>query len=175
MKGSLLLALVVALFLLVGGGAAVVVNLSAQQKVRAALRRAAKRFGVDPDIADALGYVESTWRLSATNMTGTDLARGGAFGPTQITEKTARGWGYQGPMSDLTTNLELAAEWTARGLAARPGGAPRTIADAAAWWNAGKASAAALPVGHVTRATYIPRAEKALAKVRAEPLPDGAA
>ena len=167
MRRVLLVLLVVVLIL--GGGATVV--LTAQQRVRAALRRAARRYGLDPDVVDAIGYVESRWTVAARNLTGADGARGGAWGPTQITERTARAAGYVGRIGALAEDVELAAEWTARIMLTRPGGPPRTVEDASAYWNAGRASAAALPAGHVTLTTYIPRARSALALVRSSPLP----
>lgn len=137
-----------------------------EQAIRKAMRAAGIARGVDPAIMEALPKVESGYRMGAKVLTGTDGARGGAWGPTQITERTARAHGYTGPMVDLTRSPELAAEWTARILAARPGGAPKSIADAGAWWNAGRTSAAALPADHVTRRDYIPKATAALDYVR---------
>lgn len=169
-----LLALLVAL-VLSGGAAVVAVVLTEQQKVRAALRRAAAKWGIDPDILDAIGYVESRWKLGAKVTTGTDGARGGAWGPTQITEKTAKAAGFTGNVADFTRDPDLAAEWTARIMLTRPGGAPTTIEDASAYWNAGKTSAASLGPTHVTRVKYIPAAEKAIALVQTSPLPEGAA
>jgi hypothetical protein len=159
----------VALLSLPAGGAVVVYfkNRAEEEKaIRLAMRAAAKARSIDPAIMEALPKVESGYRMGAKVTTGTDGARGGAWGPTQITEKTARAHGYTGPMVDLTTSPELAAEWTARILAARPGGAPKTIADAGAWWNAGKTSATALPAGHITARDYIPKATAALDYVR---------
>ncbi len=150
-----------------GGGAAVVVS---KKRVRRALREAGVKQDVDPDILDALGYVESRWRLSAVNMSGSDGARGGAWGPTQITERTARAHGYTGPMSAFTKDPDLAAYWTAKIMRARPGGPPERIEDASAWWNAGRRSAASLDADHITRVDYIPKAIAALEKVRGSPL-----
>lgn len=165
-RGALLVVLLV--LLLVGGGTAVVVE-TEKQKVRRALREAGVMQNVDPDILEAIGYVESRWRLGAVNKSGPDGARGGAFGPTQITEKTARAHGYTGPMEALTTDAALAARLTATIMRNRPGGPPKTIQDAAAWWNAGRTSAAQLSASHVTRTTYIPRALAALDLVRSTP------
>jgi soluble lytic murein transglycosylase-like protein len=165
--------------LLLPGGAAVTLGLvkltEERRKVRLALRAAARRHGIDPDIMDALGRVESGWNLRAVNLSGPDGARGGAWGPTQITARTAAAHGYSGPMSAFTTDPDLAAEWSARIMAARPGGPPRTVEDAAAWWNAGRASFASLPAGHITREDYAPKARAALAQVKASPAPEAAA
>jgi soluble lytic murein transglycosylase-like protein len=166
--GGALLALV-----LVGGGAVVVVS---RERLRDLLRRAAIRYGIRPELVDALAKVESNWKLGAVNKAGRDGARGGAFGPTQITEQTLRSHGGTFPAEQLTQDPELAAEWTARIIAARPGGPPTTPEDLAAWWNAGRSSWAALPLTvtrkradgssysepHPTRADYLPKLVDAL-------------
>lgn len=143
-------------------GDAVSALLPERERVREALRAAGDRFlaAYDPrwpTWLDALGWVESRWRLDAVNRSGADGARGGAWGPTQITERTARGVGFAGDISQLTVDPGLAAEWTARIMLSRPGGPPPTAEDAAAWWNAGRASFDALPADHVTRTEYAPR------------------
>lgn len=125
--------------------------------IRKALREAAVMSNVDPDIMEAIGYVESRWTLGSINMTGSDAARGGAYGPTQITEKTARAYGFTGPMSMLARDPVLAASWTVKILRARPGGPPTTLDDAAAWWNAGRASMSKVPDGNTARTEYLPR------------------
>ena len=127
-----------------------------RERIKAAMRGAAERYGIDPNIPDALAAVESGYDMGATNQSGPDGARGGAWGPTQLTERTARAYGYAGPMDALTTDPELAAEWTARILAARPGGPPPDIGAAAAWWNAGKRDLSLAPDS--TRTVYYPRA-----------------
>lgn len=165
------LAIALVLLVLTPGAAAVVIAITTEQRrVRAALRSAAAARGVSPDVVDALAYVESRWRMGATNLTGPDGARGGAWGPTQITEKTARAHGYTGDMAALTQNAALAGEWTARILAARPGGAPASVEDAAAWWNAGRTSFASLGPDHITRRDYVPKAQQALSIVRGNPV-----
>lgn len=152
------------------GGKAIVDKLTEKGRVRRALREAGAMFDVDPDILDAIGYVESRWTMGARNLTGTDGARGGAWGPTQITERTARAHGYTGDVAAFTRDAALAAEWTARIMRNRPGGPPVTIQDAAAWWNAGRTYAAQLGPSHVTVTTYIPRAVAALDMVQTEPI-----
>ncbi len=161
--------------LLIGGGAATVAyvmdNRSKQDKLRSTLRTAAEVQGVDPDIVDALGYVETRWRALSTNTTGPDGLRGGSFGPTQISMKTALAYGYTGSPEDLqAADGATAAYWTCVILAARPGGCgPGTdIADAAAWWNAGKARAALVPASSTAQG-YMLLASAALAKVRGSP------
>lgn len=164
---------VVLLFLALAGagGAAVVVTTTEQQrKVRQAARRQAARFGVKPELLEAIGYVETRWRLGLVNRSGADGERGGSYGPFQLSEKTARAYGYTGSMDAIKSDADLAAEWAARILAKRPGGPPATIEDAAAWWNGGKTSAAALGAKHMTRVDYIPKAQAALAKVTASPV-----
>ena len=149
----------------------VVVSMNAEQRrVRLAAQRAARDWRVNPDILEALGYVESRWRLSAVNKSGADGERGGSWGPFQLSEKTARAYGYLGPMADLTTDPDLAAGWAARILAARPGGPPQTVEDAAAWWNAGRTSFAQLGPAHITRTDYVPKALAALSIVRSSPV-----
>jgi hypothetical protein len=130
-----------------------------RERVREALRTAFEARGLPGEWGEALGWVESRWRLGATNMSGPDGARGGAWGPTQITEKTARAYGYSGDMAAFTADPDLAAQWSATIMAA---GHPATLSDAGAWWNAGRASFDALPPDHVTRVTYVPRLLAAL-------------
>lgn len=150
------------------GGAVVIQKVGGKALVRMMLREEAVKQNVDPDIMEAIGYVESKWNLAATNLTGPDGARGGAYGPTQITERTARAHGYEGDMIELTRDARLAAFWTAKIMRARPGGPPETIEDAGAWWNAGRKSASLLTDTHVTRVVYIPRAVAALRMVQAD-------
>jgi len=134
-----LLLVVVAVLVLVGGGGVVVVTIWDREKCKQAL--------FDPK--------------AAVN-TGPDGARGGAWGLTQITEKTARGYGYMGSMSALLDDPQLAASLSATIANA---GNPATIEDLGAWWNAGRKRAADLPEGHVTATTYIPRLKAALDKL----------
>lgn len=133
--------------------------------VRRALREAGVMCNVDPDIMEAIGYVESKWRLDAVNTSGPDGARGGAFGPTQITDRTARACGYKGPIMALTRDPLLAAKWTAKILRARPGGPPESLGDAAAWWNAGRVSMDKVPAGNTARTKYFPRLVAAYDKI----------
>lgn len=145
-------------------GGSIVALLPERARVRVALRSAAVRYGLNPDWLDVLGWHESRWRLAAVNNAGGDGARGGAWGPTQITEKTARGFGYEGPMSDLTFDPDLAADLTARMIAER---APASLADLAAFWNAGRrADDPALPAS--TR-VYIAQIEGEAANLPAPP------
>jgi len=166
------LALAVAVLVLVPGGAAVVLlSMSEEQKrVRQAARVAAGDYGVNPDFVEAIGYVESRWRMAAVNKTGSDGARGGSWGPFQLSAMTARAYGYTEPMEQLLTNPDLAAGLCARILSERPGGPPASLEDACAWWNAGQTSATKLGQSHVTRTDYFPKARAALALVRSEPV-----
>lgn len=150
-----------------------------QRRVRAALRAAAARAGLSADFVDAIARVENRWRLSGTNLAGADGARGGAWGPTQITERTARALGYTGPMSAFNSDASLAAEWTVRILLDAHRRKPlRTLADYAAAWNAGKDDGDRndndeldeLPVTHSTRTHYLPAAKAALKEARSTPL-----
>lgn len=132
---------------IVGLVAGPVGELPARVTVRGALRDAAIVHNLDPAWLDALGWVESRWNLAAVNQAGADGARGGAWGPTQITARTARAWGYGGPMEDLTSDPTLAADLTAAmvadGFAERGGmlyhfGRPTSLAQVGAVWNAGR-------------------------------------
>jgi hypothetical protein len=182
MRRPWLLLVVVLVVLLAAGGSVtawVVKWNEEKRKVRRALRDAAGRFGLVPEFLEAIAGVENRWSLSGTNLVGADGARGGAWGPTQITEKTARGHGYTGPMSAFNTDPALAAEWTGRILAASHKRKPlATLADYVAAWNAGRDDAdkndngqlEELPETHSTRRDYLPRAYSALATVKANPL-----
>jgi hypothetical protein len=148
-------------------------------RVREALRASAARHALRPDYLDAIGRVETGWKSNLVNQTGPDAKRGGAWGVTQITERTARAHGYTGPMEAFVADVELAAEWTGRILseASRTGGL-ETLADYCAAWNAGRYDADKdndgdldeLPAGHSTREHYLPRAVQALAFVLTNPL-----
>lgn len=184
MRRSLWFVVVLVVLLLAGGGAVVALRLTESQKrVRRELRAAAGRHvGTDgkrvpAEVLDALGYVESRWRLGARSTHEADEALGGSYGPTQLSRATATANGYDGSMETLGADAWLSAEWTARSLVAGARNAqgrvlkstPQTVADASAWWNAGRQSAAELSPSHVTRRVYIPRALAALDLVRSTP------
>lgn len=153
-----------------------------QKKVRRELRSAALRHGIPPDILDTLGYVESPaghpWKLGTRSTHPADEALGGAWGPTQITEKTARLNGYDGSMDTLANDAWLSAEWTARLLKVGAKNAegkvlrqtPKNMKDAATWWNAGRQSYSDLAPTHVTRRVYVPRALAVLDLVKRNPV-----
>jgi soluble lytic murein transglycosylase-like protein len=167
-----------AALLLLGGGAAVVVTLSERDRLRVALRAASARYNLPPEWLDAIAKVESSWRMGLVNGTGADGKRGGSWGPTQISQKTARASGYTGPMEAIRDDPEVAAEWSARILAAS---SPRDFADAVAAWNAGKYHADANQDGEldageapsITVDDYWPKATAALAYVQENPPDDG--
>lgn len=158
MKRGELLALAAALFVVffVSWGTVALVTRDGMAKK---LRAAAERYGLPGDWLVAIGLVESRLDPSATNGAGADGARGGAWGATQITLKTAAAYGWTGTGAELAADPDAQAELTAKILA---DGAPGTIEDACAWWNAGRKRAASLPAGHVTATTYIPRVVAAL-------------
>lgn len=141
-----------------------------RSRVRRALRDAAARYGIPPEWMEAIGYVESRWRPDSVNMSGADGARGGSWGPTQISERTARAHGYTGSMEALLSDPELAADLTGQILAAST---PANFAEAVAAWNAGRYNAdrdqdAELDPGEAPRITveeYWPRAVAALEMV----------
>lgn len=136
------------LFLLLAGGEVAWTRLS----VRDTFREEARRWGIPPEWPDAIVGHESGWNASATNLTGPDAARGGAWGASQITLKTARNYGFTGSGTDLL-DPRVAAWWTMKILATVR---PRSMEDAAALWNAGRrADDPDLP--EKTRTVYIPR------------------
>lgn len=106
--------------------------------------------GLTPAWGVALARVE-TGGHPATNDTGPDAARGGSYGPTQISERTARAYGYTGAMDDLNTDPQVAAMLTA-GLVAdgfsetslsgpyvtRRYGRPASFNDMLSVWNSGR-------------------------------------
>lgn len=155
----------VALLLLLAGGGTVAAIVYDRRKMAELLRDAAQRHGVDPDVAEAIGVIESNLDPTAVNNTGNDAARGGAFGATQITLKTAAAYGFTGTGDDLLNSPETQAELTATILAANPSSDPQ---DAAAWWNAGKRSVDDLPRAGTAYLQYLPRFNAALAQVREE-------
>lgn len=161
----------VALVVIPGGAAVVLLTMSEEQKrVRRAARQAEQLAGLTPGIIEAIGYVESRWRMSAVNKSGADGARGGSWGPFQLSEMTARAYGYAGPMEEFTQDPDTAALWCANILMARPGGPPTNTNDAAAWWNGGRTTFAALPVTNTARTDYAPKLASALDLVRGSPV-----
>lgn len=156
-----LIGAIVAVLLLTGGGVLVYQAID-REKAKKLLGDAFAKVGLPREWGIAIGMVETNLKSNLTNMTGPDLARGGAYGLTQITEKTARAHGYLGKMSALLEKPELAAELSAKIAAA---GSPKSIEDLGAWWNAGRKTASALAPGHVTLEKYIPRLKDALGKV----------
>lgn len=138
-----------------------------RKRVRIALRRESINRKLNPNWLDAIGAVEGPyWKPNAVNLTGGDAARGGAYGATQITAKTARAYGYEGPMEALLKDESLMAKWSAIILSA---GQPKSYEDAIAWWNAGRKRFADLPPDHMTRTKYLPKALDSLAWVEANP------
>lgn len=135
--------IVAVLVLMLAGGTVVYQSIQEEKTaVRQALADAAERAGLDSDLVLAIGSVESGFRLGAVNRTGADGKRGGSYGATQISLKTARAYGFTGDPMDLTRDPALMALWTVKILRARPGGPPQNTDQAAAWWNAGHTSMA---------------------------------
>jgi hypothetical protein len=102
----------------------------------------------------ALAAHETGWDQHAVNLWHPgDIARGGAWGIMQITEKTARMYGYTasvGQLLDARVNFELGGRILADGRC-------QTLQDAGAWWNAGRRRFEDLPADHVTRKAYVPK------------------
>lgn len=146
------------------GGSTLVYGVLDKNQMRLLLRDAARRYGVNEELPDAIGKIESGWNSRAMNCTGTDLARGCAIGSTQITWLTAIAHGYQGTVATLRSDPVAQADLTAKILAA--GGVTGT-SDAAAWWNAGKKTLAQAP--YVTQTVYYPKLLAAHSFVRVNP------
>lgn len=115
--------------------------------------RTARNAGVDPAIFLGIIEVESGWNPRATNLSGPDAARGGAFGLTQMTLRTARAFEPSitgDELLDPNTNLRIAglllAENARRGSPMWP--------DVAAMWNSGRRFDEA---PEVTRYKYVPK------------------
>lgn len=115
--------------------------------------RTAQGAGVDPAVFLGIIEVESNWNAKATNLVGADAGRGGAFGLTQMTLKTARAFDPSITGDDLldpVTNLRIAglllAENAMRGSPEWP--------DVAAMWNSGRRFDEA---PEVTRYKYVPK------------------
>jgi len=176
-----LLAIFVTLLLALG---VELVILRPKRSLAEALTAAAERQGIPPSWLLALAEAESGQVLSAVNRSGADMDRGGSFGPTQISARTARAFGYTGPMEALTENPELAADLTARMVAEGFGerstnrdapesppfrpvrfGTPASFEDMLSVWNSGRPYSEA-PVS--TRTVYIPRALAALSAIEGE-------
>jgi hypothetical protein len=108
------------------------------------LKKLADELGLYPEFLWAMCQVESGFDAGAVNLAGTDGARGGAFGPLQMTLKTARAFaGKLGrdridavdlldPAFNLAVCRELLLEL--RG----PVDNKRKQRDIAAMWNSGK-------------------------------------
>lgn len=123
------------------------------------VRAAASTAGVDYATLAAIVEIESRWRPDARNETGTDAARGGAYGLTQMTLRTAQALRPGTSREYLLTpegNLDVAAQLM-RDNARRS----RDPKDLAAMWNSGKVFDKA---PEVTRETYVPRFLSARAK-----------
>lgn len=154
-------------FGLAGGAVALLPD---RRRVREALRAAAGRYGLPPEWLDALGWVESRWRVDAVG------DQGRSVGPTQIQRATLHNNGFTGSGDELLADPELAAEWTARLLLPGARNAEgrqltrrlESLDDLAAWWNAGRSSFGELGPTHPTRVRYAPALAAAVDSVRAE-------
>lgn len=154
-----------ALVALSGGAVVAAKTYFDKAATRRLLRQKAEDYGVDPEIAEAIGKVESGWDPNALNCTGSDLARGCAVGATQITIATAQAYGFTGSKEALLASPETQAELTAKILA---DGNVSTASEAAAWWNAGRRSLLQAPSS--TKFDYYPKLVAAQAYVRANPV-----
>lgn len=136
-----------------GAGAALVASRKPDPSLRGKARTWAARRGVDPLLLDTIISVESNWDPDATNLKGGDLARGGAWGLTQLTYRTALDveanmtaagarslWREQGGellppylLYDPDMHLDIAT-WHLRELVQRA----KDRVDVFAMWNSGK-------------------------------------
>jgi len=108
---------------------------------------------VDPAILLGIIKVESNWDARATNLVGPDGARGGAYGLTQMTLRTARAFDPDvtgEELLDPVVNLRFAGLLLAENRA-RAGADWR---DVAAMWNSGRPFDSA---PEVTRYRYVPK------------------
>ena len=116
------------------------------------VRQAAAAAGIDYATLAAIVEIESNWKPEAKNETGSDAARGGAYGLTQMTLRTAQSLRRNVTREQLLTaagNLEIASMLMREN--ARRSRDPK---DLAAMWNSGRVFDKA---PEVTRETYVPR------------------
>lgn len=135
---------------------------SASPDVRELARNVAIRAGVDPNVWLAMITVESNWNPDAVNQGPGDAARGGAWGLSQITVKTAQAVepGITGPeLLDVDTHLRV-AEALLTDIAARA----LVAEDVPSLWNSGRRLDSA---PDSTRYIYVPKVMR-LAKAEAE-------
>lgn len=149
-----------ALLALLTGGVAVVTINSSKRELAAYIGQRFERAGYPASWGVALAWVESRLNPKATNNTGGDAARGGAWGLHQMTLTTARGLGFAGAGPDLF-DPTTALDWSMALVAQRK---PTTLEDLGAWWNAGRRSATDATLPASTRDTYIPALVAAAAK-----------
>ena len=124
---------------------------------------AADRAGVDRALFFAIIEVESNWNPDAKNLGPADAARGGAWGLTQLTLRTARAYapGIEGEqLLDPARNLDIASQLM-RDNARRS----KRWDDLAAMWNSGKVADRA---PDSTRYKYIPAVLAAAQRYRAQ-------
>ena len=113
----------------------------------------AQSAGVDPAVFLGIIQTESRWNPAATNLVGPDAARGGAYGLTQLTLKTAQALEpgiTPEQLLDPVTNLRVAGLLLADNR--RRGGS--LWPDVAAMWNSGSKFDSA---PESTRYEYVPR------------------
>jgi hypothetical protein len=165
-KTILWIALAIAAFAIFGTvGGFYVKGVLDKRKVRAALRAAAKKYGVNPDWLDAIAKQESNWDPQARNEAGADSTYGGAYGITQILWTNLVSLGWKGTreqyLADPAAQAEISAKFAANG--------PKTsLQDFATWWNSGKRTLAQAPAS--TRDTYVPRVVANLTYVQQNPV-----
>jgi hypothetical protein len=139
---------------------------SSERKKRNAqlIRDAFARRGLPPEWGEALARHESGLNDQATNLVGPDGARGGSYGMTQISERTAQAFdpALSGAMLLASPQLQadVTAAMVAEGFAERGDkvyryGPPSSVEQMAAVWNAGRTwTDPSLPAS--VRAAYVP-------------------
>jgi hypothetical protein len=147
-KTWIVLGMLLALIIL--GGVGMVAY--SREETRRKIRRAFLNAGLDPLWGSALARQESNLINTARVLTGTDGGRGGAWGPLQITLKTARGWGFTGD-PELLHDPEVAAALAVKAI---KDARITTLEDLGSFWNAGQRWFSKLPADHVTRVKYVP-------------------
>lgn len=113
------LASVLALLTFGGAGAALVLKShSNPPQKRAELEALARKwgpvFGADPQHMITLSKVESSWQPDSVNLLA--VTQGGAWGPYQMTKKTAAGWAARLVKNTSDAVRSIAGRWDGQGV-----------------------------------------------------------
>ena len=133
--------------------------------VRIALRNQAVASGYDPDWFDAIALHESNWNMGALNRSGYDGSLyGGAYGPMQMTAKTAQALGFD--PTRFLTDPAYAAQAAAKNF---DDVKPADFHEACSYWNAGTKNYNSLPATNSFVTDYWPKVQTALEFVQSNP------